>query len=58
VRRLKSEGVASLIVEQNTEIGLSVADRAAVIDRGHIAWTGEAAELRRDAGLRQRLLGA
>jgi branched-chain amino acid transport system ATP-binding protein len=58
VRRLKREGVASLIVEQNPEIGLSVADRAAVIDRGHIAWTGEAAELRRDTGLRQRLLGA
>jgi branched-chain amino acid transport system ATP-binding protein len=58
VRRLKSEGVASLIVEQNAEIGLSVADRAAVIDRGHIVWTGEAGELSGNAGLRQRLLGA
>ena len=58
VRRLKSEGVASLIVEQNAEIALSVADRAAVIDRGRVAWTGAADELRRDAGLRQRLLGA
>jgi branched-chain amino acid transport system ATP-binding protein len=58
VRRLKSEGVASLIVEQNAQIALSVADRAAVIDRGHIAWTGAADELRRDAGLRKRLLGA
>jgi branched-chain amino acid transport system ATP-binding protein len=58
VRRLKGEGVASLIVEQNAEIALSVADRAAVIDRGRIAWTGEAGELNRDAALRQRLLGA
>jgi branched-chain amino acid transport system ATP-binding protein len=36
---------------------LSVADHAAVIDRGRIAWTGEAATLRDDSALRQRLLG-
>ena len=58
VRRLKAEGVASLVVEQNAEIALSVADRAIVIDRGRIAWTGAADELRGDAALRQRLLGA
>jgi branched-chain amino acid transport system ATP-binding protein len=58
IRRLKTEGVASLIVEQNAEIALSVADRAAIIDRGRIAWAGQAEELRNDAKLRQRLLGA
>ena len=58
MRRLKSEGVASLIVEQNAEVALSIADRAAVLDRGRVAWTGEAEELRRDHALRQRLLGA
>jgi branched-chain amino acid transport system ATP-binding protein len=57
IRRLRSEGVASLVVEQNSEIALSVADQAAVIDRGRIAWTGEAATLRDDRALRQRLLG-
>ena len=57
IRRLREEGVASLVVEQNAEIALSVADHAAVIDRGRIAWTGEAAALREDGGLRQRLLG-
>ncbi len=55
--RLRKEGVASLIVEQNAEIALSVADHAAVIDRGRIAWTGDAATLREDTALRQRLLG-
>jgi branched-chain amino acid transport system ATP-binding protein len=30
VRRLKGDGVACLIVEQNAEVALSVADRAAV----------------------------
>ena len=58
VHRLKSEGVASLVVEQNAEVALAVADRLAVLDRGRVAWTGEAQELRRDAALRRRLLGA
>jgi branched-chain amino acid transport system ATP-binding protein len=57
IKRLKRENVASLVVEQNAEIALSVADRAAVIDRGHIAWVGDAAELRGNDALRQRLLG-
>jgi branched-chain amino acid transport system ATP-binding protein len=57
IRKLREEGVASLVVEQNAEIALSVADHAAVIDRGRIAWTGEAAALREDRALRQRLLG-
>lgn len=58
IRRLKGEGVASLVVEQNAEIALSVADRAAILDRGRIAWTGRAAELRDDKALRVKLLGA
>jgi branched-chain amino acid transport system ATP-binding protein len=57
VRRLKGEGVASLVVEQNAEVALAVADRAAVLDRGRIAWSGSASELREDAALRRRLLG-
>ena len=58
VRRLKQEGVASLVVEQNAEVALSVADRAVVLDRGIVAWSGEAATLRDSHTLRQRLLGA
>jgi branched-chain amino acid transport system ATP-binding protein len=57
IERLKRENVASLIVEQSAQIALSVADRAAVIDQGTIAWIGAAAELRSDEKLRQRLLG-
>jgi branched-chain amino acid transport system ATP-binding protein len=57
IRRLREEGVASLIVEQNAEVALSVADHAAVIDRGRIAWAGDAATLRDDEPLRRRLLG-
>lgn len=58
VRRLRDEGVASLVVEQNAEIALSVADKAVVLDRGTVAWSGDAATLRNDAALRTRLLGA
>jgi branched-chain amino acid transport system ATP-binding protein len=57
VRRLKAQGVASLVVEQNAEVALAVADRAVVLDRGRIAWTGSASELKEDDALRRRLLG-
>jgi branched-chain amino acid transport system ATP-binding protein len=58
IRRLKAEGVAAVVVEQNADIALSVADQAAVLDRGRIAWAGTAAELRAQKALRRRLLGA
>ena len=56
--RLKSENIGILLVEQNAEIALSVADKAVVLDRGVVAWAGEAAALRADDALRTRLLGA
>ncbi|WP_191060805.1 ABC transporter ATP-binding protein [Geminicoccus harenae] len=58
IRHLRDQGVASVVVEQNAELALSVADRALVLDRGRVAWQGEADELRHDRALRQRLLGA
>jgi len=58
IRRLKDEGIAAIVVEQNAEVALSVADQAAVLDRGRIAWSGPAAELRDDRALRRKLLGA
>ena len=58
IRRLKAEGVAVLVVEQNVETALEVADRVYVLDRGTLVHSGPAAQLRDDAALRQRLLGA
>jgi branched-chain amino acid transport system ATP-binding protein len=57
VRRLKDEGIAVLIVEQNAEAALSVADRVYVLDRGRIAHAGPAAALRDDVPRRKELLG-
>ncbi len=57
VRRMKSEGIASLIVEQNALAALEVSDRVYVMDRGRIAHEGKSQELLDNAGLRRRLIG-
>jgi branched-chain amino acid transport system ATP-binding protein len=57
IRRLKREGIASIVVEQNAEIALSVADRVVVLAQGTVAWKGPADELKTDAALKRRLLG-
>jgi branched-chain amino acid transport system ATP-binding protein len=58
VKRLREEGVAVLLVEQNVETALGVADRVCVLDRGVVAWEGSATALRDDEPLRRRLLGS
>jgi branched-chain amino acid transport system ATP-binding protein len=57
IGRLKSEGVAALVVEQNAPTALAVSDRVYVMDRGTIVHEGPARELRDDAARRRRLLG-
>jgi len=57
IGRLKREGVAALVVEQNAPTALAVSDRVYVMDRGTIVHEGPAAELRDDADRRSRLLG-
>ena len=58
IRRLRDEGVGVLLVEQNVQTALDVADQAYVLDRGRVAYAGPAAALRDDAALRRRVLGA
>jgi branched-chain amino acid transport system ATP-binding protein len=57
IERLKGEGIAAIVVEQNADVALSVADRVLVLDNGRPAWTGPAAALRADAALKRRLVG-
>jgi branched-chain amino acid transport system ATP-binding protein len=57
IERLKAEGVAAVVVEQNADVALAVADRVLVLDEGRTAWTGPAAALREDAALKRQLVG-
>lgn len=57
IRRLKSEGIAVLMVEQNANTALSVSDRTYVMHRGLIIHEGPSTELIRDESKRRRLLG-
>ena len=42
--RLRTEGVALLVIEQQVGHALALADRVAILDHGTIAWTGDSAE--------------
>jgi branched-chain amino acid transport system ATP-binding protein len=57
VRRLRGEGVGVVLVEQNVNAALEVADRVVVLDHGSVAFAGAATQLRADPALRTRLLG-
>ena len=57
ILRLKSEGISVLVVEQNVQSALAVADRAYVMNLGTIVHEGPAAELRDDPALRRKWLG-
>jgi branched-chain amino acid transport system ATP-binding protein len=57
IGKLRQEGIAVLLVEQNPLTALSVAERVYVMDKGRIVHQGPAPDLLRDAVLRTRLLG-
>ena len=57
IRRLKSEGISILMVEQHAQLALSVSDRAYVIDRGAIIYEGDADRLLHEEATRKDLLG-
>jgi branched-chain amino acid transport system ATP-binding protein len=54
--RLKARGVGLLLSEQNLHFARAVADRAFVLDRGHIRFAGALAELDADAALQEQYL--
>jgi branched-chain amino acid transport system ATP-binding protein len=51
------DGIAMILVEQHTEIALSLTEEALVIERGRIVHRARAAELARDPEMAQRVLG-
>ena len=55
--RLAAEGMTVVLVEQNLSLCLQVAQRAAVLAQGGVAFEGSIAALRADRDLQHRLLG-
>jgi branched-chain amino acid transport system ATP-binding protein len=51
------DGIAMILVEQHTEIALSLTEDAVVIERGRIVHRARAAELARDPAMAERVLG-
>jgi branched-chain amino acid transport system ATP-binding protein len=57
IARLRQEGLAVLLVEQNVGQSLDIADRAYVLENGAIRFAGLPAELLASETLRQAYLG-
>jgi branched-chain amino acid transport system ATP-binding protein len=57
MRRLRDEGHAILLVEQNLALALSVADEVDILSAGRIVYRGTAADLPRDPDVLNRHLG-
>jgi len=57
IRELKNQHVSMLLVEQNAEMALQLADRVYVIDHGTVVFEGTPASLRADANVTATYLG-
>ena len=57
VQRINQEGVTIMLVEQNTQIALSIAARAFVLETGRVAMSGSGAALLNDARVKEAYLG-
>jgi len=57
IRELHSSGVTILLVEQNAQMALSVADRAYVLETGTISMSGNAQNLLQNDDVRKAYLG-
>ena len=58
IRELHQAGTTILLVEQNAQMALSVADRAYVLETGTIAMSGPARDLLEDDSVRRAYLGS
>jgi branched-chain amino acid transport system ATP-binding protein len=57
IAKLREAGVSILLVEQNADRALAIADRAYVLTTGRIELSGPAEELRRDSAVEAAYLG-
>lgn len=57
IRHIRDSGVAILMAEQDAQSALQIADRAYILEHGHVAQEGLAADLAKDDHVRQIYLG-
>jgi branched-chain amino acid transport system ATP-binding protein len=57
IREINKTGVTVILVEQNAKAALKLADRAYVLDVGHLAMQGSAAEMLNDPMVQKTYLG-
>jgi branched-chain amino acid transport system ATP-binding protein len=57
LRELKERGLTILLVEQNVESSLAIADRGYLLDNGRIAFEGRPEDFRANGSLREAFLG-
>jgi branched-chain amino acid transport system ATP-binding protein len=57
IKQVNDEGVAVLVVEQNANVSLSIADRGYVLSTGRVVLSGKAADLIENDDLRKAYLG-
>ena len=57
IEQVHASGVAVLVVEQNANVSLAIADRGYVLSTGRLVLQGPAAELRENEDLRKAYLG-
>lgn len=53
-RRLREQGTTLLLVEQNVEWALNLADRAVIVDQGEVVYRSDAATLLADKDIQER----
>jgi branched-chain amino acid transport system ATP-binding protein len=58
VTSARAEGISVLLVEQNVHAAVEIADRAYVLDDGHVVYSGPAAEFAKDEERVRALAGA
>ena len=58
IRDMNAAGTTILLVEQNAQMALSVANRAYVMETGRISMEGDAGDLMNDDNVRKAYLGS
>jgi len=53
-KALKKTGVTILLIEQNVDLALRIADRAYILDQGEIVYTGTAQDMLADVAIQER----